>query len=353
MTLLGMMFGGFSGMGGCCNNGFPMDAYASITRNAARQMMFSNIFGMGFGGMGMIPGVATAPYAQQTTTPHNGANSAPTITKEQVDGAKQDWETITKTCNKAYDYIYKRTNKTEEEVLKATADATKNLNDARLNKGNLEIEYNKALEALKTEQDKLNGETDPTKIEKINRVIQEQDLQGKVKEAERKLEEANKKIAEEERKYTEAKIEEDAFTLSKEENAKELEALQEKANTAYKKYADLLHAYNQQLAKEASENAARDERAHDKTKTGSWWGRSKLNPKNWTNLNFKGEKDNSANVAKCLRKLQNKGRADAIEYGIKKGLIKKDSNGVLHTTHSELKGLCGLHNGRDKIVDQY
>lgn len=348
MAPFGMMFSGLGG--GSCNTSFPVNAYAAITRNATMQMMFSNIFGMGFGGYGMMPGVATAPYAQQATTTAGGSSSAPTVTKEQVNDAEKAYFDLDTLCNKTIAYKDDTTTK-REDLKKAADDKATNTSNVQKAAFELEKQHTKILEDINALQAKID---DPANKNDLNNLrVQMQALQKQEHTKKLEIEAKEKELQQAKDEELKSLMDLEAYDAGKEKSQEQYNKMRADRQAAYENYVKLHKAYKEQLAQKDSENAVRQDRAQDKEHTGSWWKRSKLNPKNWTNLNFKGEKDNSANVAKCLRKLQNKGRADAIEYGLKKGLITKDANGVLHTTHSELKGLCGLHNGRDKIVDQY
>lgn len=329
MTLLSMIFGGCFGgyrMGGC-NNGFPMGDYNNILMRATMQTMqtmSSGIFGYGF--PGMMPSVDT--HAAPVTVAGGGGGGTALITQEQVDAAKKNYDDTKYTLDKVTEF---KTNPAE------TAESLANkVTETRNN-------FDEAMADLAEQQAKLKSLTDKDAIAKINKYIQEENLQGKIMEAEKA--------------YKQALLDEQAFKIAQEKDDEKIKLLQEEVNNAFKIYQDLqMKRLNQQQEiqmRELNANAVENARTHDKSVSGSKWSRSKWNPKNWTNLNFKGERDYSANIAKCMRLLHNKGREQAIAYAKKHNLIVLDGNNhykpIKNFDDNRLKDLCDLLNTQDKV----
>ena len=248
-----------------------------------------------FGNFGIFGGgfnYATQPYVPQQQAQQ--APAAPQVTQEQVNAAYDNYNNLVAT----------------KEAAELTLNSYESVHAQKL-KELLDAQNNNAPAA------------------------QIQQLQRDVKIAE---EQKNEKQKEVER----AKVEIDAFDLAQAGQEAKYEEVKAQKEAAYKEFQQLSTQRANQLAEARRAQEAQENIAEDKEASGSWWGRSKLNPKNWTNLNFKGETDGSANVAKCLRILHNKGRAEAIKYATEQGLIKPTGDGNYSTDHNELKDLIAL-----------
>ncbi len=269
-----------------------------------------------FGNFGIFGGgfnYATQPYVPQQQAQQ--APAAPQVTQEQVNAAYDNYNNLVALCTKTEQY--KNDSQTKRENLVATKEA------AELTLNSYESVHAQKLKEL---LDAQNNNAPAAQI---------QQLQRDVKIAE---EQKNEKQKEVER----AKVEIDAFDLAQAGQEAKYEEVKAQKEAAYKEFQQLSTQRANQLAEARRAQEAQENIAEDKEASGSWWGRSKLNPKNWTNLNFKGETDGSANVAKCLRILHNKGRAEAIKYATEQGLIKPTGDGNYSTEHNELKDLIAL-----------
>lgn len=297
-----------------CGNNLPA-VYDDILRNAAMQVGMQNMMGgIGnvFGGGGY--GYGVQPYAQVAPA-QQAQDTTPKITKEQVDLAYDNYNNLVQLCLKAE--AYKNNSEAKLETLEA--------NKATAEKGVL---------AKDQELASLNGQLLQAKANKAPQ-NQIDALEAKIKQIEKERVEAQKEVER-------AKVEIDAFQLAQEGNEEKLKQVIAQKDEAYKQFQAISQQYTQQQAEERAVQEAAENRQEDKEAAGSWWGRSKCNPKNWTNMNFKGEADSSANIAKCLRILNGKGRAEAIEYALKHNLITKTGDNQYETTHKELQELVEL-----------
>lgn len=269
-----------------------------------------------FGNFGIFGGgfnYATQPYVPQQQAQQ--APAAPQVTQEQVNAAYDNYNNLVALCTKTEQY--KNDSQTQRDTLvnnKATAE--------------------KAVLACDSKIAKLSGELIQLQNNKAS-ATEIQAKQAEIKQAQQEKAEAQKNVER-------AKVEIDAFDLAQAGQEAKYEEVKAQKEAAYKEFQQLSTQRANQLAEARRAQEAQENIAEDKEASGSWWGRSKLNPKNWTNLNFKGETDGSANVAKCLRILHNKGRAEAIKYATEQGLIKPTGDGNYSTEHNELKDLIAL-----------
>lgn len=330
MSLLSMMFGG------CCSGyGVQLPAvYGQICRNAMFQTAFSS-FGI-FGG-GFDYGFGT-PYVGQT---HSGEQEAPAVTKEQVENARKNFENQCALLEKIQKY---KNNNSEAEKTKLETSRTNAYSALTENQAKI-VALTNELTPLAERLIVLQNNVDKTRKDKndLNPLHQEiQALQAEIRAKKDEIEAEEAKTAELQKAYDDADLELKAYECAQEADEakiKQLEALKEEA---YTEFLNLNNQYTLALFDDGAENSKRQDRAHDKEKSGRWWDRAWVNPQNWTNLNFKGQKDLSADVAKCLRKLNNKGRDVALKFAQEKGLITINGN-VATTTHPELKDLCDLY----------
>ncbi len=325
--LMFLMSGCFGGYNTCGMSPGTMSTLSNIWGIAGMQSAMQ--CGLPFGGIGTVGGLSTAtpPYkaAQNSKTNEEAFTSAEL--KVQMEEAEADFNKLNSLCQKVNEY------KNDTETKRA---------DLETNVANAYKSIQTANENLKNTQEQLAVLNKQQPLDKA--AIQ--DLQAKVKAYE-----TEKKQAEE--ALDKARTELDAFTMAQEENEEEYNKLLEKREAAYSKYKELSDAYLNALTKENNAQNVINDRADDKDQSGKWWNRTVLNPENWFNkkVGLWGDDKSTpdANIAKCLRLLNKKGRSEALAYAQEQGLITV-SNGQAKTEYSELQGLVNLYNGRDPVA---
>jgi len=335
MNLLSMMFGG------CCNSygcgGDISGIYSRLAFNAMMQANFS-VGGLWGGVPGFGGGYSPMLYAGKV----GGGEAAPTVTKDQVQAAYKEFNESLDLLKKVEQYKNDTTTKqTDLETAKTTAQTNLAQNQADIIKLNNEL--TPLLEQLNAKQQQVDNNRDKkADLNTVHNEIQALQDQIRVKKAEIEREEAKTEVLQ--KAYDTADLNLAAYLCAKKADAAKMEQLTAAKDAAFDNYTKLNNEYNAVLAEQAAANAKRQDRAHDKETSGRWWDRTWANPKNWTNLNFKGHKDASASIAKCLRKLNTAGRDAALKYAQQKGLITINGN-TATTKHKELKELCNLYTG--------
>ena len=283
--------------------------WASAAMQAGMANMVGGIFDGGYGNY------ATQPYVQQAPVQQH-VEQKPQITKEQVDLAYNNYNNLVQLCAKAEGY--KNNADAKIESLQANKDAA--------DKGVLKVDQELAT---------LNG--------KLIELRAGQAPAEQIKEVEEQIKAKEKERVEAQKEVERAKVEIDAFALAQKGKEEELAKIVAQKDKAYQEFQAISQQYTQQVAEARQAQEAIENRQEDKAAAGSKWGRSVLNPQNWTNLNFKGEQDDSANIAKCLRKLAGKGgREEALKYALEHNLVTKDKDGNYQTEHPELKEMINL-----------
>ena len=333
MNILSMMFGGCYNNYGCCDN--TSNIYSRLAFNAMMQAKFS-VGGLWGGVPGFGGGFSPVLYAGHVG---GGEPKAPVVTKEQVQAAHKEFEEALALLNKVTAYKDdKMTKQTDLEAAKTKAQTNLAKNQADIIKLNNEL--TPLLEQLTAKQQQVDNNRD--KKADLNNVHNEiQALQDKIRAKKAEIEAEEAKTEEFQKAYDEADLNLAAYICAKKADAEKMEQLTAAKDAAFENYTRLNNEYSAALAQEAAANAKRQDRAHDKESSGRWWDRTLINPNNWRNK-YKGNHD--AHIAKCLRTLKNKGRAEALKYAQEKGLITINGN-TATTMHDELKKLCDLYTG--------